>query len=253
MSLPSDEGFLTISALADRLGEREDSVRLNILRLRKLNRVIIKAITNNGERCFYHCYWDTSLWPFVMKEKHVTLSKRDFEGKLHHEELHTEIIEDPSGKEYSIWHKVPGRMVVYRGEDWYCQLNAADPIPETWLAEAEEIYIPLSAVEAFEQKHKLVNSDQIKAPETKLNAIKPIANDETMAEKSAWRTSARKIAQRLANEKRNRRMNLEQLSEMVYKEMRQRHESGEPAMTNRSGRVPLPASIKRWAMEGIRS
>jgi hypothetical protein len=66
-----------------------------------------------------------------------------------------------------------------------------------------------------------------------------------------WKHKAREIGKRLASS--HKKLSLDQIADMVRKEMSERHNGGERSMTGRGNRIPAASSIKRHALNGIKS
>jgi hypothetical protein len=71
------------------------------------------------------------------------------------------------------------------------------------------------------------------------------------AQIEAWRTKARIIGESIYKNK--PALNIEQIAKKVHSEMTARHAKKEPNMTGRGGKVPSAASIKRHALNGLKS
>lgn len=67
--------------------------------------------------------------------------------------------------------------------------------------------------------------------------------------KIQWQTTAREIG--ISLRKQFPHQNQERIAEKVHKEMRSLHESNQPDVTGKGGRVPSAESIKRHALKGI--
>lgn len=79
----------------------------------------------------------------------------------------------------------------------------------------------------------------------------PKASGNPGAVSTDWKVNGRTIGEQLAKEK---DCSVEELAEAVRQEMTVRHQRGEPGMTKRGGKlIPCADSIKRWALNGIKT